>query len=398
MAIRRDALLQIGGFDPRFRAAGDDVDVCWRLLDSGQRIAFSPGAVVLHHRRRSVRAYLRQQRGYGRAEALLERKHPDKYSAVGHVDWAGRLYGNGAAQHRGGWRWRVYYGGWGTASYQSLYGPRRGLLESLPLMPEWYMAILILGLLSAAGAFWRPLLLAAPVLLAAITALVLDAGFGAVRARFPDARGRWRLRLLTGVLYLLQPLARLSGRIGYGLTPWRHRGPRGFTLPLPRSHAFWSETWQSTEERVRAVADALQREGSVIRSGGDWDRWDLQVRGGMLGLARLRMAIEEHGSGHQLIRVRSWPHVPRAAFLLGLLGAVVAVLAVVSDADAVTITLGALAAGLLLRLVYECGTATLAIERGLRHPAETAQQRPASSAVLEPSARSALPLGEPVAP
>jgi O-antigen biosynthesis protein len=389
MAIRRDALQAIGGFDPRFRAAGDDVDVCWRLLDSGQRISFSPGAVVLHHRRRTVKAYLRQQRGYGRAEALLERKHPDKYSAAGHVDWAGRLYGNGAAQHRGGWRWRVYYGGWGTASYQSLYGPRRGLLESLPLMPEWNLAILILGLLSAAGAFWHPLLLAVPVLFAAITALILDAGLGAARARFPDARGRWRLRVLTGVLYLLQPLARLSGRFGYGLTPWRHRGPSGFTLPRPRNYAFWSEQWQSTEERVRGVADALQADGSVIRSGGDWDRWDLQVRGGMLGIARLRVAIEEHGAGRQLIRVRSWPHVPRAAVLLGLLAPAVAILAVVSNADAVTIILGALAAGLLLRLLYECGTATAAIAQALRRPLEPVP--------AEPDPVEALPLGEPVA-
>src|SRR6202035_5087187 len=115
MAIRKAALEEIGGFDPQFRAAGDDVDVCWRLLDTGRRIAFSPGAVVHHHRRSSVSGYLRQQRAYGKAEALLERKHPDKYSATGHVDWAGQLYGNGAAQHRGGWRWRVYYGGWGTA-------------------------------------------------------------------------------------------------------------------------------------------------------------------------------------------------------------------------------------------------------------------------------------------
>jgi GT2 family glycosyltransferase len=136
LAIRKEALEAFGGFDPQFRAAGDDVDVCWRLLDSGHRLAFSPGAVVWHHRRRTMRAYLRQQRGYGRAEALLERKYPERYSAAGHVEWAGRLYGNGAAQHRGGWRWRVYYGGWGTAFYQSLYGPCAGLLESLPLMPE----------------------------------------------------------------------------------------------------------------------------------------------------------------------------------------------------------------------------------------------------------------------
>src|SRR5262249_48725339 len=35
MAFRRDALLVIGGFDPQFRAAGDDVDACWRLQERG---------------------------------------------------------------------------------------------------------------------------------------------------------------------------------------------------------------------------------------------------------------------------------------------------------------------------------------------------------------------------
>ena len=368
MAIRKDALERIGGFDPQFHVAGDDVDVCWRLLDSGERIAFSPGAVVLHHRRRSIRAYLRQQRGYGKAEALLERKHPEKYSAAGHVDWAGRLYGNGAAQHRGGWRWRVYYGGWGTAFYQSLYGPRRSFLESLPLMPEWYLTIVVLGLLSAAGAFWKPLLLAVPLLAAAIGALVVDATLGAARARFSAPRGRWRLRLLTAILYLLQPVARLHGRIAHGLTPWRHRGPRSVGLARPRTYSFWSEEWHSTEERVRAIADALRADGSVIRSGGDWDRWDLQVRGGLLGGARLRIAIEEHGAGRQLIRVRSWPSTPWTSIFLGALAALAVVLALTSDADAVTVLLGAFAAAVMARVTYECGAATVTIRRALRRP------------------------------
>ncbi len=368
MAIRKADLEQLGGFDPQFRTAGDDVDICWRLLDSGRRIAFSPGAVVWHHRRRSIRGYLRQQRGYGRAEALLERKHPEKYSAAGHVDWAGRLYGNGAAQHRGGWRWRVYYGGWGTAFYQSLYGPRSGLLESLPLMPEWYIAILMLGLLSAAGVFWTPLLLASPLLGAAVAALLVDAALGAARARFSLERGHMRLRLLTGLLYLLQPMARLYGRVSYGLTPWRHRGPRAVGLPLPRTLLFWSERWQGTEERVHATMQALVGQGTVVRSGGDWDSWDLQVRGGMLGAARLRMAIEEHGSGRQLVRVRSWPYAPLPTLVLGLLATLVAVFAVLSDADAITITLGGAAAALVLRTIYECAAATVAIKRALTRP------------------------------
>ncbi len=51
MAFRRDALLAIGGFDPQFRIAGDDVDVCWRLLDRGEALGFSPAAIVWHRRR-----------------------------------------------------------------------------------------------------------------------------------------------------------------------------------------------------------------------------------------------------------------------------------------------------------------------------------------------------------
>src|SRR5438045_7861783 len=97
MAMFKSALDEIGGFDPIFHRAGDDVDVCWRMQEAGYRLGFSPAAMVWHHRRNSVRAYWRQQRGYGRAEALLERKWPERYNAAGHIRWAGRLYGNGLA-------------------------------------------------------------------------------------------------------------------------------------------------------------------------------------------------------------------------------------------------------------------------------------------------------------
>src|SRR5207249_5017857 len=80
MAYRKEALDAVGGFDPRFRTAGDDVDVCWRLQDRGWTLGYSPAASVWHHRRNSVKAYWRQQKGYGRAEALLEAKWPDKYN------------------------------------------------------------------------------------------------------------------------------------------------------------------------------------------------------------------------------------------------------------------------------------------------------------------------------
>ena len=38
MAFRRWALEQVGGFDSQFRVAGDDVDVCWRLMQVGYKI------------------------------------------------------------------------------------------------------------------------------------------------------------------------------------------------------------------------------------------------------------------------------------------------------------------------------------------------------------------------
>jgi GT2 family glycosyltransferase len=83
MAFWRDRLAAIGGFDAQFRVAGDDVDVCWRLQERGWTLGFHPSAVVWHHRRGSLRRFWRQQRGYGHAEALLERKWPVKYNTPG---------------------------------------------------------------------------------------------------------------------------------------------------------------------------------------------------------------------------------------------------------------------------------------------------------------------------
>jgi GT2 family glycosyltransferase len=101
LSARRERLLEIGGFDPRFRAAGDDVDFCWRIQDQGWTVGFSPAAMVWHHRRNSLRTYWKQQQGYGKAEALLEAKWPERYNAMGHISWSGRLYGNGWTQALG---------------------------------------------------------------------------------------------------------------------------------------------------------------------------------------------------------------------------------------------------------------------------------------------------------
>ncbi|HEX4646191.1 MAG TPA: glycosyltransferase, partial [Verrucomicrobiae bacterium] len=92
MAFYKWALEEIGGFDPVFRKAGDDVDVCWRLRELGCHIGFSAAGFVWHYRRSTVKAYLKQQEGYGEAEALLARKHPEYFNAFGGGVWRGRIY------------------------------------------------------------------------------------------------------------------------------------------------------------------------------------------------------------------------------------------------------------------------------------------------------------------
>ncbi len=371
MAFRKTCLQAIGGFDPQFHIAGDDVDACWRLQQCSWTLGFSPAAMVWHHRRNSVQAYWKQQKNYGKAEALLERKWPEKYNTGGHYTWAGRVYGKGLS-HRVGWVGRIYQGVWGSAPFQSLYAPAPSALWSLSLMPEWYLVILAFVALSALGIHWRPLLLALLPLALAVGALLVQAALGAARTSItstPRSRVAWlKLRSLTAVLYLIQPLARLCGRLRYGLTPWRRRGAPGFSLPRPRTSILWSECWQDSAERLRSIEVTLRSAGACVLRGGDYDRWDLEVRGGILGTARTLIAIEEHGVGKQLVRFRSWPVCSAKGLVLALLFAVLSTGAVLDHAWTVSAILGVVALLLALRTLLECATAMATILHVLEYP------------------------------
>jgi hypothetical protein len=52
------------------------------------------------------------------------------------------------------------------------------------------------------------------------------------------------------------------------------------------------------------LESVLVRERQAVRRGGDFDRWDLEVRGGLLGYIRAIGMIEEHGAGKQAFRLR----------------------------------------------------------------------------------------------
>ncbi len=310
MAFRKSALEEIGGFDERFRVAGDDVDVCWRLQEAGWTLGFSAGAVVMHRRRDSVRRYLRQQYGYGKAEALLERKWPSRYNRAGSSRWSGRIYGSPASRTPGRRR-MVRYGTWGGGLFQSIYEPAPGRLGNLLLAPEVLLVIAALGCVAALGTLWAPLLLAAPPFLAAVLAVLGRAVLSGWQAhpRVPGRSvfGTFQRRELTATLFLLQPVARLAGRLRNGLSPWRRRLPPGASLPRPRTIEVWSESWREPGAFVQLLQDSLASRGGYVRSGGPFDRWDLELRAGPLGGVKIRTAVEEHGSGRQLLRVRILP-------------------------------------------------------------------------------------------
>jgi hypothetical protein len=279
MAFRREALLAINGFDPAYRKAGDDVDVCWRLQQSGRWIAFAPGAFVWHHRRQTPRAYLRQQAGYGEAEALLRFKHPDKFNGRGDGKWRGVLYG---ASLRGV-RLRgdvVYRGTFGTGLFQCLYQPGPAHWAMLPSTLEWHGAEALVAILAL---FW-PLAWFAVGGMFALSVTVAAAQ--AAQARLAPQHDGWRSRLLIMALCYLQPLVRSWARYRTGLFAYRPPvaepsladGPRE-CLPLggTREVAYWSEEGRDRTELLAEVVTYLnaRRWGKTIDSG--WADWDLEI-------------------------------------------------------------------------------------------------------------------------
>jgi hypothetical protein len=85
----------------------------------------------------------------------------------------------------------------------------------------------------------------------------------------------------------------------------------------------------------------------------------------MLGGARLRLGIEDHGAGNQFVRVRSWPQAGRPALALVVILTALAGLAAVGNATTAPILLGSVAGLALTRLLYECSLACATVRAPL---------------------------------
>jgi cellulose synthase/poly-beta-1,6-N-acetylglucosamine synthase-like glycosyltransferase len=264
MAFYQWALADIGAFDPIFRRAGDDVDVCWRLQRRGQKIGFSPSGFVWHYRRSTVRAYLKQQHGYGEAEALLERKHPENFNSFGASTWHGRIYT--ASKHGIIVRTPIIYRGvFGSSWFQTLYTSRPvGLLSFFSSLQYHVLATLPLLVLSAIFHWLLPL---------AIASLALSLGVCAAagaQAELPRNKRRWWSRPLVALMFFLQPIARgwarYQGQLGLPSLPHANRETldsislRGGHFSLKETR-YWGEQTVERIEFVKSVLECLDRAG-----------------------------------------------------------------------------------------------------------------------------------------
>jgi GT2 family glycosyltransferase len=80
-AADRQALLALGGFDPRF-ALFEDAELALRALNAGWRIHYLPAARAEHHAHREVAEYGRQAFRSGQVDVLFARIHPEATASL----------------------------------------------------------------------------------------------------------------------------------------------------------------------------------------------------------------------------------------------------------------------------------------------------------------------------
>ena len=79
VAMRRSALTNLmpAAFDEELRV-GEDVDLVWRLIESGAMVRYEPAAVVTHEMRPTPLSWAGRIFDYGTSAADLDRRHPGR--------------------------------------------------------------------------------------------------------------------------------------------------------------------------------------------------------------------------------------------------------------------------------------------------------------------------------
>jgi glycosyltransferase involved in cell wall biosynthesis len=307
MAVYKWVLTGLNGFDPIFRRAGDDVDICWRLQQAGHKIGFCPAAFVWHYRRSTIREYLKQQHGYGEAEALLVRKHPEYFNYLGGSKWAGRIY----SASKFGVLIRppiIYRGLFASAGFQFLYHSDPPVTLMVCTSLEYYVLVTFpLWILSVT--FNQLLPLAITSLLMSV-AVCVAAGF---QAALPKKKICGWSRPLVAMLFLLQPivrgLARYQGRLNRRRVPLAAQQTLD-SVALQHGHLslrqvqYWAEPPINRLEFVTAMLRRLDQQGWPNKSDIGWSEYDVEVYGSRWCNLQITTVSEDHAIGKQMIRCR----------------------------------------------------------------------------------------------
>jgi len=307
MAFYRWAFEGVGGFDTEYRKAGDDVDFCWRIQQAGWVISFSPTAIVWHHRRFTLRAFFRQQDGYGEAESLLRFKHLIFFGPTGTAKWRGQIYGT----PRFSWfvnRPVIYHGMFGEGFFQSIYPAPQSDVAGYLSSIEWFaLTIFLFGL----GIFLQALRIVPYLMLGGTLCVALSY---MVRASIEPKFDTAGARLLVMFLAFVQPLVRGFSRyftwLHFKRTPasvirtHEHLPERSrFTGSLSR-RVFWSEQGRDRHYLLGAIFELLDEEGWRYSTDSGWNEWDIQIYGNFWWSIALQTVTEYHGGGKCLTRVR----------------------------------------------------------------------------------------------
>jgi cellulose synthase/poly-beta-1,6-N-acetylglucosamine synthase-like glycosyltransferase len=318
MAFTKKVIEEVQGFEPIFAAAGDDVDFCWRLQDRGYAVGFSPAATVWHYRRNTVKAYLRQQMGYGKAEALLYFKHPYRFNMLGQSRWLGRIYGEltTAVLSR---RPVIYFGAFGRGLFQSMYESSSSLLSYVPFTLEWNA----IGILLVLAGLVSPALL--PIAALPLGVSIAWSLRAALNARLDARFDGFRARALVGLLTYLGPLVRGGQRY-----LWRIRGHGDVEqVELPSRRApvrvdwgrlafvlrYWSDQGHEKEALLTALMAFLMPRKYLIAVDPGWNPWDLEIYRGIWAKARVTVATENFGGPRRILNARCEVRPTRTAQL-----------------------------------------------------------------------------------
>jgi O-antigen biosynthesis protein len=307
MAFYRWVFEGVGGFDPEYRKAGDDVDFCWRIQQAGWVISFSPTAIVWHYRRFTLRAFLNQQDGYGEAESLLRFKHLIFFGPTGTAKWRGQIYG----ATRFSWfvnRPVIYHGIFGEGFFQSIYPAPQSEVAAYLSSIEWFaLTMFLFGL----GIFLPGLRIVPYLMLGGTFCVALSY---MVRARIEPKFDTVHARLLVMILAFVQPLVRGFARyftwLRFKRTPanvirkHEHLPVRVRSRGSLSRRVFWSEQGRDRHYFLGEMFRLLDEEGWRYSTDSGWNDWDIQIYGNFWWSIALQTVTEYHGAGKCLTRVR----------------------------------------------------------------------------------------------